>query len=66
MAFRHIENVYHVEQLCQPRRQLDVSRAKERFGFRAQTGFRDGLQRTIAAYAETRAEHLEHARSIGE
>ena len=34
----------------QPRRQLDVSRAEELFGFRAKTGFRDGLERTIAWY----------------
>jgi GDP-L-fucose synthase len=34
----------------QPRRQLDVSRAEELFGFRARTGFRDGLERTIAWY----------------
>jgi GDP-L-fucose synthase len=34
----------------QPRRQLDVSRAEKLFGFRATTGFRDGLERTIAWY----------------
>jgi len=34
----------------QPRRQLDVSRAEELFGFRARTNFRDGLERTIAWY----------------
>lgn len=34
----------------QPRRALDVSRARERFGFSATTGFREGLQRTIAWY----------------
>lgn len=34
----------------QPRRQLDVSRAERAFGFRAQTGFRDGLRETIAWY----------------
>jgi GDP-L-fucose synthase len=31
----------------QPRRALDVSRAKERFGFTARTSFIDGLRRTI-------------------
>jgi GDP-L-fucose synthase len=36
----------------QPRRMLDVQRAKERFGFQAQVGFDDGLQRTIAWYRE--------------
>ena len=34
----------------QPRRRLDVSRAEERFGFRARTDFREGLERTIAWY----------------
>jgi len=36
----------------QPRRNLDVSRAEELFGFRAQVDFRDGLERTIAWYRE--------------
>jgi GDP-L-fucose synthase len=31
----------------QPRRKLDVSRAEERFGFRAHTTLRDGLEATI-------------------
>jgi GDP-L-fucose synthase len=34
----------------QPRRMLDVARAHERFGFRAQVGFDEGLSRTIAWY----------------
>ena len=34
----------------QPRRKLDVTRAEERFGFRARTNFREGLERTIAWY----------------
>jgi GDP-L-fucose synthase len=34
----------------QPRRMLDTSRARERFGFKAQTSFEEGLSRTIAAY----------------
>ncbi len=34
----------------QPRRQLDVTRATELFGFTAKVGFRDGLERTIAWY----------------
>jgi len=38
----------------QPRRKLDVTRAKERFGFESTTDFREGLQRTIAWYRETR------------
>jgi GDP-L-fucose synthase len=38
----------------QPRRMLDVSRARERFGFSAPTSLDDGLQRTIAWYRENR------------
>lgn len=34
----------------QPRRCLDTERAKERFGFVAQTSFRDGLRETIEWY----------------
>lgn len=34
----------------QPRRKLDVSRARERFGFEAATDFREGMQQTIAWY----------------
>ena len=34
----------------QPRRMLDTSRADDRFGFRAQIGFREGLARTIEWY----------------
>lgn len=34
----------------QPRRRLDVSRARELFGFAAQVSFADGLQRTIDWY----------------
>lgn len=34
----------------QPRRQLDTSRARERFGFVAETDFRTGLRRTIDWY----------------
>jgi GDP-L-fucose synthase len=37
----------------QPRRSLDVSRAREQFGFRARTPFREGLERTVAWYLET-------------
>jgi GDP-L-fucose synthase len=37
----------------QPRRQLDVSRAEELFGFRAQTPLRDGLERTVDWYRST-------------
>jgi GDP-L-fucose synthase len=34
----------------QPRRRLDVSRARELFGFESRTDLRDGLERTIAWY----------------
>jgi GDP-L-fucose synthase len=36
----------------QPRRALDTSRAAQGFGFRAQTSFEEGLQRTITWYQE--------------
>ena len=36
----------------QPRRALDVSRARERFGFVARTPFEEGLRRTIAWWQE--------------
>jgi GDP-L-fucose synthase len=36
----------------QPRRQLDVSRARDSFGFEASTSLREGLERTIAWYRE--------------
>jgi GDP-L-fucose synthase len=34
----------------QPRRMLDTSKAYEEFGFRAKTGFKEGLQKTIDWY----------------
>jgi GDP-L-fucose synthase len=34
----------------QPRRRLDVSRAEQLFGFRARTGLRTGIERTVAWY----------------
>jgi GDP-L-fucose synthase len=34
----------------QPRRMLDTTRAFEEFGFKAKTGFREGLQKTIKWY----------------
>lgn len=42
----------------QPRRMLDVSRAKERFGFSAQTSFDEGLRKTIAWYRDNREQIL--------
>jgi GDP-L-fucose synthase len=38
----------------QPRRALDVSRAAQRFGFRAQMPFEEGLRRTIEWYVKHR------------
>jgi len=38
----------------QPRRALDTSRARERFGFVATVGFEDGLRRTIDWYEQRR------------
>jgi GDP-L-fucose synthase len=40
----------------QPRRQLDTSQAFERFGFRAQVPFADGLARTVEWYLAHREE----------
>jgi GDP-L-fucose synthase len=40
----------------QPRRCLDVSRAEREFGFRATTGFVDGLRMTIDWYRQARRE----------
>ncbi|MEK6222587.1 MAG: GDP-L-fucose synthase [Chloroflexota bacterium] len=39
----------------QPRRMLDVSRAEEYFGFKAQMGFEEGLRRTIEWFRENQA-----------
>ncbi len=39
----------------QPRRRLDVSRAKEYFGFEAKTSFEEGLKQTIKWYMENRS-----------
>ena len=36
----------------QPRRRLDVTRARERFGFTAQVGLEEGIRRTVAFYEE--------------
>ena len=42
----------------QPRRQLDISRAREAFGFQAAHSFRDGLRETIAWYREHVAQQI--------
>ena len=38
----------------QPRRMLDVSKAEQEFGFRAKTGFEEGLKKTIEWYISIR------------
>jgi len=38
----------------QPKRSLDVSRAKQEFGFEAKVPFREGLENTIVWYLENR------------
>jgi GDP-L-fucose synthase len=38
----------------QPRRRLDTSRAEALFGFRARTGLREGIERTVAWYSRSR------------
>ena len=40
----------------QPKRCLDVSRAREEFGFEAQMQFKEGLKRTMAWYETHRKE----------
>jgi GDP-L-fucose synthase len=37
----------------QPRRRLDVSKAKREFGFEAKTDFREGLRKTVEWYEKT-------------
>jgi len=41
----------------QPRRQLDTSRAYEKFGFRAAVSLEEGLKRTIDWYEKNRLQH---------
>ena len=43
----------------QPRRCVDVRRAEVEFGFRAKTGLRDGLKKTIRWYKAIRSEQLD-------
>jgi GDP-L-fucose synthase len=40
----------------QPRRRLDVTRARERFGFVARTSFAEGIRRTVSWYEAHRRE----------
>jgi len=37
----------------QPRRMLDTSKAEKEFGFKAKTGFEEGLKKTIVWYIST-------------
>jgi GDP-L-fucose synthase len=46
----------HTKPNGQPRRQLDVTRARERFGFVAQTSFEQGIAKTVAYFEEHRKE----------
>jgi len=39
----------------QPRRKLNVDRARREFGFESKVGFEDGLQRTIESYTSARS-----------
>ncbi len=36
----------------QPRRMLDTSKAEKEFGFKAKTGFEEGLRKTIEWYRD--------------
>jgi GDP-L-fucose synthase len=44
----------------QPRRALDVSRAAQYFGFRAQMDFEEGLRRTIEWYRSQPEQEKQH------
>jgi GDP-L-fucose synthase len=50
----------HTKPDGQPRRCLDTSRALALFGFRAETGFEDGLRRTIEWYRREERKTLPH------
>jgi GDP-L-fucose synthase len=50
----------------QPRRWIDTSRAEEAFGFRASTGLREGLRRTVDWYrSSSSADRLGPAPAVG-
>jgi GDP-L-fucose synthase len=44
----------HTKPNGQPRRQLDVTRARERFGFVAKTSFEEGIAKTVAYFEKHR------------
>jgi GDP-L-fucose synthase len=50
----------------QPRRCLDVTRARRLFGFEATTGFEEGLRRTVEWYRSQRARSAEQAGAASE
>jgi GDP-L-fucose synthase len=50
----------------QPKRCLDVSRARKEFGFEAKMPFREGLKRTIAWYEEHRVEAARPQGNVGD
>jgi GDP-L-fucose synthase len=50
----------------QPKRCLDVSRAREEFGFEAKMPFREGLKRTIGWYGEHRVEAARPHGNVGD
>jgi GDP-L-fucose synthase len=50
----------------QPRRVLDVSRARNAFGFEAHTALQDGLQRTIDWYRATQRQPVASGRALSE
>lgn len=50
----------------QPRRKLDVSRARERFGFEAQVPFDEGMRRTVQWWEENRDGYDERHRGSGQ
>ena len=57
MGFRGRVRWDHSKPDGQPRRCLDTTRAEQEFGFRATTGFEEGLGRTIEWYREQRDRH---------
>jgi len=48
----------------QPRRKLDVSRAKERFGFEAEVSFEEGIKRTVEWWEANREGYDERRREM--
>jgi len=48
----------------QPRRQLDVTRAQEKFGFNAETPLEEGLRRTVEWYEANRTPRATRARTV--